>query len=215
MGTTDTGQARRTIGARTGGRSERVVGAVLHAALAELAAVGYAALRLDDVATRAGVAKTTIYRRWATKAELVQAAIFSRMGNDESLPDTGSLRGDILALLDQAFTLIATPEGRALAKMVMTERADPEVDRLSRNMRDASRRHRAKVVIRAQERGDIPVDVDPVLVVDTIFGLIMSRLVRFDEKVDRTTCEEVVDLVVTGAEHGGGRAAPSRARRPR
>lgn len=178
--------------------------------------MGYAALRLDDVATRAGVAKTTIYRRWPTKAELVQSAIFSRIGPDEMLPDTGSLRGDILALLDQSISLIATPEGRALAKMLMTERADPEVDRMCRSMRDASRRHRAKVVVRAQERGDIPADVDAILVVDSIFGVVLNRLIRFDEPVDRATCEAIVDLVVTGAEHGGGRSTrASRARRPR
>lgn len=213
VGITDAGSGRRTTGARTGGRSERVVSAVLQAAVAELASVGYAALRLDDVATRAGVAKTTIYRRWATKAELIQAAILqTAIAEDEMLPDTGSLRGDLLALLDHSMEMIDRPEGLAIANMLTSERADPEVDQLCRSLRDSVRRHRAKVVLRAQERGDIPKDLDPLLVVDSIFSLVMSRRVRFGEAVDRSVREQAVDLIVTGAENGGG--TPSR-RKPR
>jgi AcrR family transcriptional regulator len=209
------GPARRTTGARTGGRSERVVASVLRAALAELARVGYGALRLDDVASRAGVAKTTVYRRWATKAELVQAAIHELGRYDDPLPDTGSLRGDILAMLEQAVKKIATPEGRAVARMVTMEGGDPEVDALCRQLKDESRKRRAQLVVRAQERGELPAGADPVLIMDCVFGLVISRLIRFNEKVDRATCERLIDLVVTGAEHGGGQHRPPRARRTR
>ena len=200
----DVGPSRRTTGARTGGRSERVVASVLQAALTELAVVGYAALRLDDVATRAGVAKTTIYRRWSTKAELVRAAIYGAVHKDEALPDTGSLRGDMLEVLEAAMAMIATPEGRAIANMITSERADPEVEQLCRELRDEGRKHRMRVVVRAQERGEIPKEADAILIMESVFGLVMSRLVRFGEKTDRATCERLIDLVVTGAEHGGG-----------
>lgn len=174
--------------------------------MAELAAVGYAALRLEDVATRASVAKTTVYRRWATKAELVQSAIYSTFQQKHaSVPDTGTLRGDLLALLDQSVAVMETAEGRAIATMVTTERADPDVDRLCRRLRDEGRQFRSRVVVRAQERGEIPSDVDPVLMVEAVFGVVMSRLVRFGERTDRAACERLVDLVVTGAEHGGGK----------
>jgi AcrR family transcriptional regulator len=176
---------------------------VLQAALSELAAVGYVALRLDDVATRAGVAKTTIYRRWATKAEVVHAAI-DAVHNEEALPDTGSLRADMLALLERAMAMVSTPEGSAIARMVTMERADPEVDELCRNLRDGGRKHRTRIVVRAQERGEIPAETDALLVMESVFSVVMSRLVRFGEKTDRATCERLIDLVVTGAEHGGG-----------
>jgi AcrR family transcriptional regulator len=206
------GPARRTTGARTGGRSERVVAAVLHAALAELARVGYVAFRLEDVATRAGVAKTTIYRRWPTKAALIQAAFHEFGRYDEPLPDTGSLRRDMLAALEQTMDRVATPEGKALARMITTEAGDPEVDALLRDLKAKTRAQRARLVARAQERGELPADVDVALMTDCVFGLVLSRLVRFGETVDRAACERLIDLVVTGAEHGGGRIAKRRRR---
>jgi len=197
---------------RTGGRSERVVASVLEAARAELASVGYVALRLEDVAARAGVAKTTIYRRWATKAELVHAALHEAGHYDDPLPDTGSLRKDMLVMLEHAMDLVSTPEGRAVARMVTIEGSNPEVDALCRSLKEESRRHRAGLVVRAQERGLIPDGVDAPLVTDSVFTLVLSRLVRFGERVDRPTCERLVDLVVTGAENGGGqRPRPTRA----
>jgi AcrR family transcriptional regulator len=204
----EVGPARRTTGARTGGRSERVVAAVLHAALAELARVGYGALRLEDVATVAGVAKTTIYRRWPTKAELIRAAIYQFGRYDEPYPDTGSLRSDILAILESAVAMCNTPEGSALARMVTTEAGDPEVDELIRTLREESRERRSEVVRRAQKRGEIPADVDPSLIMEAVFAVVMARVVRFREKVDRASWERLVDLVVTGAEHGGGTMRP-------
>ena len=208
----DLGPARRTTGARTGGRSERVVASVLAAALTELARVGYAALRLEDVATQAGVAKTTVYRRWPTKPELVRAAIQHAVEYDDPLPDTGSLRTDLLVMLERPMKLIGTPEGMAVARMSTTESADPEVDELCRNVRDMARRRRASVVVRAQERGELPAEADPMLITDSVFVMPMSRLLRYGERLDRGTCERLIDLVVTGAEHGGGQRAP-RARR--
>ncbi|MET0594200.1 MAG: TetR/AcrR family transcriptional regulator [Polyangiaceae bacterium] len=202
----DIGPSRRTTGARSGGRSERVVEAVLRATLTELGRVGYAALRHDDIAQSAGVAKTTIYRRWPTKVELVEAAIgeFGR-SYDDDLPDEGSVRADMLVLLESAMKRLSTPEGRAIARMVTMEGADPEIDAICRKLKERSRKHRASLVVRAQKRGLLPKDADPALIVDSVFSLVMSRLLRFGEKVDRPTCERLIDLVVTGAEHGGGK----------
>ena len=66
---------RRTEGKRVHGRSARVQSAVLRATAEELGRVGFAALRIEDVALRSGVNKTTIYRRWPTKQELVRASL--------------------------------------------------------------------------------------------------------------------------------------------
>src|SRR5258706_10640063 len=100
-----------TRGERVGGRSERVVADVLHAASAELARVGYDAFRIEDVATAAGVNKTTVYRRWPTKAELVEATlrvIALRKGED---PQTGTVEGDLFALLKRFTTWHKSAEG--------------------------------------------------------------------------------------------------------
>ena len=91
-------EPRRTEGVRRGGRSARVVESVLRATVEELGTVGYTALRVEDVAERSGVNKTSIYRRWPSKVELVAAALLNHARNHEA-PDTGSLREDYLTVL--------------------------------------------------------------------------------------------------------------------
>lgn len=198
------GPTRKTIGARTGGRAERVVRVVLKATLAELARVGYGALRTEDVATRAGVAKTTIYRRWPTKFELVDAAIRAKARVGEEVADTGNARADLLALALASLDRLKTPIGRAVARLITTEASNPEVERLARRLREDSRTSRARVVERAKERGELPSDVDAMLVVELIFAPIVSRAIRFGELPEPEYVARVVDLVLTGAAHGGG-----------
>jgi AcrR family transcriptional regulator len=84
-------------------RGEELEDALLQATWDELAEVGYGALTIDAVAQRAGTSRTVVYRRWATKRELAEAAVAyaSRLHRTE-LPDTGSLRGDLLALMREA-----------------------------------------------------------------------------------------------------------------
>ncbi|MBX3227351.1 MAG: TetR/AcrR family transcriptional regulator [Labilithrix sp.] len=191
---------------RTGGRSERVVAAVLGAAVAELAEVGYGAFRLEDVAARAGVAKTTVYRRWPAKIDLVEAALRSVVRlRDEDIPDTGTARGDVLALLDRSVRLMGTSSGRAVARVMTTEGGDEDFQRLAKRIRDESRAYRARVIERAVARGELPASTDAYLVLDCIFAPVMSRILKFGESVDKKTRERLVDLVLTGAEHGGGR----------
>src|SRR6266511_5046821 len=88
--------ASPTPARRPGGRSARVRSDAIAATLAELAERGYAALSLESIARRAGVHKTTLYRRWGTREELVLEAMLARAGEHISVPDTGSLRGDLL-----------------------------------------------------------------------------------------------------------------------
>src|SRR5580658_6994043 len=89
---------RATRGAgrvRTGGRSARIVADVLRATAEELARVGYTALRMEDVARAAGVNKTTVYRRWPTKVQLVTETMRREHEQRVVAPDTGSVREDL------------------------------------------------------------------------------------------------------------------------
>jgi AcrR family transcriptional regulator len=199
--------SRRTVGARTGGRSKRVVDNVLRAAVDELAREGYGALRVEDVATRAGVNKTSVYRRWPTKADLVSAAISTVAGHHEPLPDTGSVRGDFIAMLTRIVAFARTAEGRAIMRLVAAE-GDPEVDRLARRLRDAIMTERAKLIVRAQERGELPHGIDVRLLLDALVSPALHRVLRFREVVDPATLEAFVDLVLTGAKHFPARPAP-------
>lgn len=209
------GPSRRTVGARTGGRSERVVHDVLEATIDELARVGYAALRMDDVAARAGVAKTTVYRRWPTKAELVETAVRDAARVDDPIPDNGDVRKDLIELLHVNVGRIATPRARALARLMTNEGGDPDVDRLTRKIRDDKRAQHARVIERAKDRGEVPADVDAGLVVEVVFASLVARAIRYGEKPTPEQIERVVDLVLAGAENGGGITGRRTRRRPR
>src|SRR5262245_3758958 len=120
--------SRRTQGI-LGGRSEQVVRRALDAAVVELARSGYAGFRMDAVASRAGVNKTTIYRRWPSRAALITALV-SRMRTplrESPLPDTGELESDLLDAFTRRFTFGRKMEGRAWARL-LEERQNPEVE---------------------------------------------------------------------------------------
>lgn len=205
--------ARVTGNTRVGGRSERVVRDVLNATIVAVGAQGYANLGMEEIATKAGVNKTTVYRRWPTKAELVSAAVRAVAERQEALPDTGSLRDDLVTLIRHLVAFVRTPEGRAITRLVTTERGDPEIDKLARTMRERSYENRKQLVDRAKERGDIPADVDARIMLEAMMAPVFSRVIRFDEHVPDEDIVAFVDLVVTGAEHGGGRrAVPSSTR---
>ncbi|APR82369.1 Transcriptional regulator, TetR family protein [Minicystis rosea] len=175
---------------------------VIDATVRELARVGYAALRMEDVAAVAGVNKTTVYRRWATKSDLVTAALTARALPDFEMPDTGALRTDLLALLRPFVARVSKPEGRALARMMLMEMDHPDVAALSRGFREKRLTLWVDIVHRAVKRGELPAGSEPRLLVDILMGTVMTR-VRCNEKVDDDYLHAVIELVVLGAQHGG------------
>src|ERR1700742_1730035 len=108
---------RRTANMRVRGRAADVVARVMSATAHELSRVGYAALRVEDVATRSGVNKTTIYRRWPTKPELVGAALRA-VWQSPDVPDTGSVRGDFIESLTRTAAFAMSPVGRGLTHVI-------------------------------------------------------------------------------------------------
>jgi AcrR family transcriptional regulator len=173
--------------------------AAIAATLAELAEGGYSALSLERVAHRAGVNKTTLYRRWGTREELVLDAMLERAGEHISVPDTGSLRRDLLELARTAAANAATPEVSAMARAVASEA--PHDSRLAA----ANRRFWAErlaldaaIVERAIERGEVAEGTDPRRVIESVLGPIHLRLLLTGEPVDRAFLEGVVDVVVAG-----------------
>src|SRR5450755_1626357 len=109
---------------------------VLHATVHDLGRVGYRALRIDDVAARANVHKTTIYRRFPTKLDLVQATIQSVFEDNILMPDTGSLRGDLLSIANGILEFSTSVGGKALARMMMTESAEEDLRKIMETIRN-------------------------------------------------------------------------------
>ena len=194
-------KTRRTEGVLTGGRAARIVEAVLQATAEELSRVGYAALRVEDVAARCGVNKTTIYRRWPSKPELVAAAL-EGLHLQETPPDTGDIREDLLTMLRSTLALARSPTGRGLLRILQTEGADPEVEKLSRQQRDRQRASRAAVIERAMERGQLPSGQDPGLIAELVFAPVFARIM-ISRTVSAALAGEIVDTVLAGVRARG------------
>jgi AcrR family transcriptional regulator len=173
--------------------------AAIAATLAELAERGYSALSLERVAQRAGVNKTTLYRRWGTREELVLDAMLERAGEHISVPDTGSLRRDLLELARTAAANAATPEVSAMARAVASEAPhDSRLAAANRRFWGERLALDAAIVERAIERGEVAEGTDPRRVIESVLGPIHLRLLLTGEPVDRAFLEGVVDVVVAG-----------------
>lgn len=202
-------RTRRTEGTRSRGRAERVVSAVLAATQEELGRAGYGALRMEDVAARSGVNKTTIYRRWPTKAELVAAALRA-VGEDDEQPDTGTLRGDLLAVVTRTVRICKTPTGLGIVRMLQTERADPEVEALSKALRDRRQQQNRALIERGIARGELPAGVSADLILDLILAPVYVRLVYLGEDVGEDYATAAIDTVLAGACAGAARLSRRR-----
>ncbi|MFD4697342.1 TetR/AcrR family transcriptional regulator [Streptomyces niveus] len=112
--------------------------AILGAAADELRTTGYAGMTMDRVARRAGTNKNAIYRRWPTRAALGVAAYHRSAEAELTVPDTGTLRGDALALLRAANTLWSSPRGTLLRDLLSAAGDDPDLLTLLREQAGGS-----------------------------------------------------------------------------
>jgi AcrR family transcriptional regulator len=188
---------RRTEGVRVKGRAARVVSDVLIATAEELSRVGYSSLRVEDVAARSGVNKTTIYRRWPTKPELVGAALRA-VWESPDVPDTGALRSDLLASLKKTASFAMSPIGRGLTRVIQVERAHPELEPIARSLREEFRNLREVLVRRGIERQELPLGTDVRFLTDLVAAPIFYRLFTEGEPVDTAFIEHVIDVVLCG-----------------
>lgn len=197
MGPESKSSTRRTEGVRVKGRAARVVTDVLVATAEELSRVGYAELRIEDVAARSGVNKTTIYRRWPTKPDLVGAAVRAVWESPE-VPDTGSLRNDFIASLKKTAAFAMSPIGRGLTRVIQLESAHPELEPIARALRADYRSMRQLLVQRGIDRGELPQGADARFLSELMTAPIFSRLFTDGEAVETAFIENVVDVVLSG-----------------
>lgn len=195
-------ETRRTSGV-LGGRSERVVQQVLAATVAELAEGGYRALRMDAVSAAAGVNKTTIYRRWPDKKQLVAAAVASmrRYVHDVPLPDTGSIERDLVEAFQRRVTFKDRVEGRAWARL-LTERHDPEVAALIGAAVDERSSEWYAMVTRAVARKELPKGTDPRLLLSMLGAVIDAWNANASGRLAADLLEAAVQTIIAGARSG-------------
>jgi len=193
-------QVRRTVGAQTTGRAKEVVRRVLAETAKQLSRHGYTALSVDAVAAGAGVNKTTIYRRWPTKAELVAAAV-----RDVTLPvgvtEGTSLEEELLRLLRSLLRFASNPQGRGLIRVMQTDRSNPEVERIVAAQRVRRRAAGIAMVERAVRRGELPRGVPASVLIELVYGAVIARLTAHEE-IGEAFLRTVISIVVAGAKGG-------------
>lgn len=200
---------RRTVGARIRGRSARVVEAVLTAAATEFARSGYDGFRVDAVALAAGVNKTSVYRRWPTKLALIATTLRHTGAMRHELPDTGTLRGDLKALLTNLLGHYDSEHYREILAMLATARNDPAVREMASGLRDEVYARYDAIIDRAVARGEIPKSSNCRLIVEAVLAPISQRFSRMQGDVTPEFIDALIELVVRGAEAGGATALPA------
>lgn len=145
---------------RPGGRTARTAEAVFAAVVAELSTRDYADISVESVAARAGVHKTTVYRRWGSKAEIIRQALISAASSHIQVPDTGSAGTD-LQLLARAVQAVLS-EGAAITRaLIVGAMSSPEIAGVMDQFWAARLEAISVIVDRAIERAEIPAGTDP------------------------------------------------------
>lgn len=185
------------------GRGAKMRTAVYTATLDELVDKGYTELSVENIALRAGVHKTTIYRTWGTLENLVLEAITSRNESEVPIPDTGSVETDLAALATQVVGMLDERGGRVLLSALLSDAV--RVPRIGETLREifADRfRRGAPVVLRAIERGELPADTEPVEVLKTLIAPIYLRLAITGEPIDVAVAKQAARIALAAAKAG-------------
>ncbi|GAA1567264.1 MULTISPECIES: TetR/AcrR family transcriptional regulator [Kribbella] len=176
---------------------------MLDATLAELADGGYAGLTIDKVARRAGVHKTTVYRRWPNRERLVADVLGEHLTTDFPIPDTGSLADDLRALAQAFVAWVTSPPGRMIFTAIYSDAARfTEIDDVRRDLFEYGPRRAKLVVERAVARGELPVGTNPVAVIRTLIAPIYFQLTVVSEPVDEHTAEQAAGIALAAARAG-------------
>jgi AcrR family transcriptional regulator len=188
-------RADRPTGPRAAAREQ----AILDAALELLMEVGYDRLSMDALAERARAGKATIYRHWSGKAQVVAEAVRRLKGGgvSEPFPSTGSLRGDLLAALDQICCAATEVDAAIIAGVMSAMRTDAELAELVRTqVLDSKKGEFNGIIERAIRRGELPEGGSAALVEEVISALLINRLVIHGLAIDEEFSTHVVDDIV-------------------
>ncbi|MFF4274929.1 TetR/AcrR family transcriptional regulator [Streptomyces sp. NPDC001536] len=200
-------QSRTPVPRATGRpRSATADAAILAATREALVELGWSKLTLGDVAARAGVAKTTLYRRWAGKNELVVDAV-AELFDELELPDRGTLAADIAGVVLQFARILARPEAKSGLMAVIAESTRDDV--LRERIRESIVERQKRLVLegraRAQARGELPPESDPEeaartvdLIFDVVAGAVVHRTLVSAEPADEEWVRSFTQILLLG-----------------
>lgn len=190
-------EAARPMGRPRDARADR---AILQATRELIAERGIHEFRTEDVAARAGVGKGAIYRRYPSKDELVTAAVAALVDEEIRVPDTGSTRSDLLALMREAVELYrGSLPGRLMPNLVSAMSQRPELARTVHDGFLTGRREAlTQVLVRGIERGDLRPDLDLEFALDVFGGPLFYRLLITGGPIDDQLAGAVAELILRG-----------------
>src|SRR3954467_8356177 len=169
---------------------------VLTVALELLARDGYAGLTLNALAARAGVAKTTILRRWGSKAAVPAAAVERLALHSVDLPESGTLRGDLKALQEKAVAVFTEGDGSFVPRLIRESGRHHEIADLLHTVIHTRRLAYHRILGRAIARHELGPDVDQDVIIDMLIGPIWTRLLITRDPITDGLIEEIVDAIL-------------------
>ena len=178
--------------------------AILDSAFALMVETGIRGFSVREVARRSGIPKSSIYRRWPTRAELLAAVLARLSASDTPLDDTGDLRGDLTAAVRREIASLES-SGAALPQVALEARDDPELAPVVREVIDTRRKSAYPILERAVKRGEIAEDVNFDAALDLVLGPLWSRLISHRALTD-TDAEWIVSCAMEGIAVNGTRS---------
>jgi AcrR family transcriptional regulator len=173
---------------------------------------GLAELTIDDISRRSGVAKTTIYRHWANRSALVIDACSRMTDGEEPPPDTGSLEGDLRAILANIADLLGTARWSSiLPSIVDAAEHDPEFAGLHSTIQRGHAAPLRAALDRAVLRGEIPPAADRNAVAATLLGPLFYRRWFSREQIDAEFVDMIIRSVVADLKRDPRKSKPEQA----
>ena len=169
---------------------------ILEQVIALLGSHGYAGLTLDELATRSGVAKTTILRRWPSKAAVAAAGVERLALQSVDVPDSGVLKVDLLALLHGAVEAFVRGRGQFVAQLIREAGHHPEITDLLYTVIHTRRQAYRRVLALAIARGELAPSVDQDLLIDLLIGPIWTRMLITRDPITREYVDSIVEAVL-------------------
>ena len=190
-------------------RSSRAHAAILAATIDLLAELGFAGLTIEGIAAAAGVGKSTIYRHWSSKAQLVIEA-FGSLARVEPPVRTGDLRTDLVARLRALIMAVNSPPlGPIIPSLIDAAERDPELAELHRRFTAQRRRFVLDVLESAIDQGVVDPAADVELVADLLAGPVFYRRLVSRAALDPGYAERLVDTLLRVLQPAGSGLAPA------
>jgi AcrR family transcriptional regulator len=169
---------------RPGGRTARTAAAVFAAAVEELSARDYSDISVESIAARAGVHKTTVYRRWGSKEEIIRQTLIGAAAARIQVPDTGTFAADVQTLARSVQAVLSVPQGAAITRaLVIGALSSPEIAGLMEQFWAARLEAISVIVDRAIGRGELAAGTDAAALMHAIAAPLYYELLVTREPI--------------------------------